>query len=45
MGSEYPFDMGVPDPLERLRAAGLGETVTAAVAAGNAGRLGITAAR
>lgn len=36
LGSDYPFDMGVDDPVERLRAAGLGEDAERAVLSGNA---------
>jgi aminocarboxymuconate-semialdehyde decarboxylase len=37
LGTDYPFDMGVTDPLERLAAAAsLTETDRAAIAAGNA---------
>ncbi|MCX7522272.1 amidohydrolase family protein [Microbacterium sp. STN6] len=43
LGSDYPFDMGVDDPLERLRAAELGEAQTAAIASGTAAALGIGA--
>ena len=43
MGSDYPFDMGVPDPVERLDSAGLGDSATEAIASGNAARLGIGA--
>lgn len=41
LGSDYPFDMGVADPVDRVRAAGLGDTATAAVLSGNAERLGL----
>ena len=40
LGSDYPFDMGVPDPVDRLLAAGLGPEATLAVASGNAALLG-----
>jgi len=43
-GSDYPFDMGVDDPLAELRAAGLDEAGYEAIARGNAARLGIGAA-
>lgn len=39
LGTDYPFDMGDPRPLETLRAAGLDTEEEAAVAAGNAIRL------
>jgi len=39
LGTDYPFDMGDPRPLETLRAAGLDPEDEAAVAAGNAIRL------
>lgn len=39
LGSDYPFDMGVTDPLERLAAAELPESDSTAIAAGNAARL------
>ena len=35
LGSDYPFDMGVTDPLERLAAAGLPESDATAIASGN----------
>jgi aminocarboxymuconate-semialdehyde decarboxylase len=41
LGSDYPFDMGVEDPVDRLEAAGLPGSVTAAVLGGNAERLGL----
>jgi aminocarboxymuconate-semialdehyde decarboxylase len=41
MGSDYPFDMGVADPVERLQSAGLSALDTAAIASGNAHGLGI----
>ena len=41
LGSDYPFDMGVPDPVDRLLAAGLGPEATLAVASGNAALLGL----
>lgn len=34
LGSDYPFDMGVADPVERVRAAGLDEAATAAILGG-----------
>ena len=39
LGSDYPFDMGVEDPLDRLEAAGLDAATTEAVRGGNATRL------
>jgi aminocarboxymuconate-semialdehyde decarboxylase len=42
MGSDYPFDMGVPDPVERIRSAGLSAADAAAIESGNAIRLGLT---
>jgi aminocarboxymuconate-semialdehyde decarboxylase len=41
LGSDYPFDMGVADPLERLAAAALPQDQSAAVAGGNAAALGL----
>jgi predicted TIM-barrel fold metal-dependent hydrolase len=41
LGSDYPFDMGVTDPLDRLEAAGLDVATVAAIAGGNAARLGL----
>lgn len=39
LGSDYPFDMGVDDPVGRLAAAGFDEAVAAAIRGGNAARL------
>jgi aminocarboxymuconate-semialdehyde decarboxylase len=39
LGTDYPFDMGVEDPLERLRAAGLEGDAEAAIRGGNAAAL------
>jgi len=39
LGSDYPFDMGDPDPLGTLEAAGLDAATRAAVEGGNAARL------
>lgn len=39
LGSDYPFDMGVEDPVDRLVAAGLERATTEAVRGGNAVRL------
>jgi aminocarboxymuconate-semialdehyde decarboxylase len=44
LGSDYPFDMGVEDPVAHLAAAGLPADQTAAVAGGNAVRLGLAVA-
>jgi aminocarboxymuconate-semialdehyde decarboxylase len=44
LGSDFPFDMGVTDPLARLRAAGLTPDQRNAIAAGNAAHLGLRAA-
>jgi aminocarboxymuconate-semialdehyde decarboxylase len=44
LGSDYPFDMGVADPVERVRASGLAADAAAAVLGGNAARLGIGSA-
>ncbi len=41
LGSDHPFDMGVPDPLARLDAAGLSAGERAAIASGNAHKLGL----
>jgi aminocarboxymuconate-semialdehyde decarboxylase len=41
LGSDYPFDMGVPDPVQRLEAAGLDPDQVAAIAYRNARRLGL----
>jgi aminocarboxymuconate-semialdehyde decarboxylase len=41
LGSDYPFDMGVSDPVDRLEAAGLDAATVAAIACGNAARLGL----
>lgn len=44
LGSDYPFDMGVPDPVHRLAAAGLGTAAEHAIATGNASALGLVPA-
>jgi aminocarboxymuconate-semialdehyde decarboxylase len=44
LGSDYPFDMGVADPVDRLEAAGLDAASVAAIAGGNAARLGLATA-
>ena len=44
LGSDYPFDMGSDDPVGEVRSAELDSSAEQQVLAGNAGRLGITAA-
>jgi predicted TIM-barrel fold metal-dependent hydrolase len=39
LGSDYPFDMGVEDPVDRLTAAGFDDDTVAAIRGGNAARL------
>jgi aminocarboxymuconate-semialdehyde decarboxylase len=39
LGSDFPFDMGVDDPVDRLEAAGLDPATTDAIRGGNAVRL------
>ncbi|MGW0193934.1 amidohydrolase family protein [Nonomuraea sp. NPDC003201] len=39
LGSDYPFDMGVPDPVDRLEAAGFDQATTDAIRGANAVRL------
>ncbi|WP_369264086.1 amidohydrolase family protein [Streptomyces sp. R35] len=39
LGSDYPFDMGVEDPVDRLLAAGLDAETVTAIRGGNAQRL------
>jgi predicted TIM-barrel fold metal-dependent hydrolase len=39
LGSDYPFDMGVDDPVDRLAAAGLDDAAVTAIRGGNAARL------
>lgn len=39
LGSDYPFDMGVEDPVDRLEAAGFDGPTTDAIRGGNAARL------
>lgn len=39
LGSDYPFDMGVADPVDRLEAAGFDPATTEAIRGGNAARL------
>ncbi len=41
LGSDHPFDMGVPDPVVRLAAAGLSPADEHAIRTGNARRLGL----
>jgi aminocarboxymuconate-semialdehyde decarboxylase len=43
LGSDYPFDMGVPDPVEGVRAAGLGDIGTGLVLGRNADALALVA--
>src|SRR5579872_154188 len=45
LGSDYPFDMGDPDPVGTVRAAGLGPDAECAILGGNAERLLGLAAR
>ncbi|TVZ02287.1 amidohydrolase [Trebonia kvetii] len=39
LGTDYPFDMGIPDPLDRLAAAGLPSSASEAIRGGNAAAL------
>jgi hypothetical protein len=39
LGSDFPFDMGVEDPVDRLEADGFDATTTDAIRGGNAMRL------
>ncbi|MET0783285.1 MAG: amidohydrolase family protein [Leifsonia flava] len=39
LGSDYPFDMGVDDPVERVQAADLSDEAEQAILSGNAARL------
>lgn len=39
LGSDYPFDMGVDDPVDRITAAGFDAATVAAICGGNAARL------
>jgi aminocarboxymuconate-semialdehyde decarboxylase len=41
LGSDYPFDMGVDDPVVCLDTAGLPAAAASAIRSGNAGRLGL----
>lgn len=41
LGSDSPFDMGVEDPVDRVRAAGLGAAETDLVLGGNAAQLAL----
>lgn len=45
LGSDFPFDMGVTDPVDRVRAAGLDDHETALVLGGSAARLGLVPSR
>lgn len=42
LGSDYPFDMGVTDPVDRVLQGRLGEKATTAITSGNAALLGLT---
>lgn len=44
LGSDYPFDMGVPDPVQRLHAAGLAGPELDGLLGTNAARLGLVPA-
>jgi aminocarboxymuconate-semialdehyde decarboxylase len=44
LGSDYPFDMGVEDPVSRVQESGLPPEVVEAVLGGNAHALGLTPA-
>ncbi len=44
VGSDYPFDMGVADPVERVHAAELGAAATELVLGGNAASLDLAPA-
>jgi hypothetical protein len=39
LGSDYPFDMGVEDPVDRLEATGFDPATTDAIRGGNAARM------
>jgi aminocarboxymuconate-semialdehyde decarboxylase len=39
LGTDYPFDLGVADPVERVRAAGLDADAEAAILGANAAEL------
>lgn len=41
LGSDYPFDMGVEDPVARVQQAGLSEDDVAAICSGTAAGLGL----
>ncbi|MEP6842137.1 MAG: amidohydrolase family protein [Pseudolysinimonas sp.] len=43
MGSDYPFDMGVTDPVQRVQDAGLAKADYDAIVGGNAAKLGLVA--
>jgi aminocarboxymuconate-semialdehyde decarboxylase len=45
LGSDYPFDMGVADPVERLHAAGLSDSDTRVIAGATAASIGIGSAQ
>jgi aminocarboxymuconate-semialdehyde decarboxylase len=43
LGSDYPFNMGDPDPIGTLERSGLGAAAIAAITSGNGRRfLGVT---
>jgi aminocarboxymuconate-semialdehyde decarboxylase len=42
LGTDYPFDMGVTDPVDRLESAGLDADTVTAIASGNAAKLRLT---
>ena len=44
LGSDYPFDMGITDPVSQVRAAGLTEAATRSILGDNAFRLGLSTA-
>ncbi len=45
LGSDFPFDMGVSDPVDRVRTAGLGDEGSRLVLGGNAAHLDLLPAR
>ena len=44
VGTDYPFDMGIEDPVDRLRAAPLDDAQREAIRGGNAAALGLVPA-
>jgi aminocarboxymuconate-semialdehyde decarboxylase len=44
VGTDYPFDMGIEDPVDRLAAAPLDDAAREAIRGGNAARLGLVPA-